>query len=51
VSWPFQFGTPGSASAALVGLAVFAAIILVGQLVPVVAWRLVLIALAVAAAL
>ncbi len=49
--WLLQLGPLGSPPALLVALVVLAAIILVGRFVLAVAWRLVLIALAVAAAL
>jgi hypothetical protein len=46
-----QSGPLGSVPAVLVGLAVLALIVLVGRVVLAIAWRLVLIALAVAVAL
>ena len=49
--WLLQFGPLGSPPALLVALVVLAAIILVGRFVLAVAWRLVLLAVAVALAL
>ncbi len=46
--WVLQFGPLGSPPALLVALVVLAAIVLIGRVVLAVAWRLVLIALAVA---
>jgi glucose-6-phosphate-specific signal transduction histidine kinase len=51
VYWLLQFGPLGSPPALLVALVVLAAIILVGRFVLAVAWRLVLLAVAVALAL
>jgi len=49
--WLLQFGPLGSPPALLVALVVLAAIVLVGRVVLAFAWRLVLVALVVAAAL